>query len=139
MAQPDLETVQRIFSGWRTGDLSVEAGAFDPQLVFVVRDDFPEPGVVLGIVAVREYMRRFLAQFEHTTFEAEDLRAVGDTVLVRLVQRGTGTASGIQSELHFFMLFTFRGGKIIRMESVRHERDALEAVGIASLDELRYR
>jgi ketosteroid isomerase-like protein len=77
-------------------------------------------------------MRRFLAQFERTTFEAEDLRTAGDTVLVRLVQRGTGTTSGIEAELRFFMLFTFRGGKIVRMEAVLHEREALEAIGLAT-------
>lgn len=30
------------------------------------------------------------------------------------------------------MLFTFRGRKIVRMESVRDEQEALEAVGLAN-------
>ena len=102
-------------------------------MVFVVREDFPEPAVTVGLGEIQDYMRRFLTQFERTTFEAEDLRAVGDTVLVRLVQRGTGSASGIEAELRFFMLLTFRGGKIVRMEVVMDEREALEAVGLAAL------
>jgi ketosteroid isomerase-like protein len=93
-----------------------------------VRADFPESGAILGLEGVRDYMRRFLANFERTTFDAENFRVVGDTVLVRLVQRGT--VRGIESELRFFILFTFRGGKIVRMEAVRHERDALEALGL---------
>ena len=54
------------------------------DMVYVVREDFP--GADRGATASRatipeDYMRlRFLAQFERTTFEAEDLRAVGDTV-----------------------------------------------------------
>ena len=132
MAQPDVETVERIFQGWASGDFKAEADSFDPHAVFVIQEDFPEPAVALGLGGIRDYMRRFLAQFERTTFEAEDLRTAGDTVLVRLVQRGTGTASGIEAELRFFMLFTFRGGKIVRMEAVLHEREALEAIGLAT-------
>ena len=130
MSQENVEAVSQIFEGWATGDLRAGAEYFDEHVVFVVRPDFPEPGVFLGTEGVREYMHRFLENWGRTTFEAEHLHAVGDTVLVRLVQRGTGTASGAPAELRFFQLFTFRGGKIVRQESVMHEHEALEAVGL---------
>ena len=31
----------------------------------------------------------------------------------------------------FFMVFTFRGGKIVRMESILNRDDALEAAGLS--------
>jgi ketosteroid isomerase-like protein len=130
MARADLETVKRLFGGWATGDFSVGATAFDPHVVLVVREDFPEPAVLVGLDGVNDYMRRFLAQFERTTFEAEELRVVGDTVLVHLLQRGTGAASKLEAEVRFFILFTFRGGKILRMESVLHASDAFAAAGL---------
>jgi ketosteroid isomerase-like protein len=55
---------------------------------------------------------------------------VGDTVLASVVQRAKGRVSGIEGEIPYFMLFTFRGGKILRVESIRDEREALEAVGL---------
>ena len=130
MSRENVEAVSRIFDGWATGDLHAGAEYFDEHVVFVVRPDFPEPGVFLGAEGVREYMHRFLENWERTTFEAEHIEAVGDTVVVRLVQRGTGAASGAQADLRFFQLFTFRGGKIVRQESVLGEREALEAVGL---------
>ena len=63
--------------------------------------------------------------------EAIQIRAVGDTVLVQFVQRGRGRESGIEVNDSVFMLFTFRGGVIVRLESVRDERNALQAVGLS--------
>ena len=130
MTPDKIETVKRIFRGWAAGDMHAEADAFDPEIVFVVRPDFPEHGVFQGSSGVREYMRRFLEHWELTTFEAEEIRAFGDTVFVRVIQRGKGAASGIEADQRFFQLFTFRAGKIVRLETVRDERDALEAVGV---------
>jgi ketosteroid isomerase-like protein len=45
------------------------------------------------------------------------------------LQHGKGRTSGIEGDDPYFMLFTFRGGKIVRMESIRDEAEALEAVG----------
>jgi ketosteroid isomerase-like protein len=75
-------------------------------------------------------MGRFLEQWDQATIEAKHLDAVGDTVLAQVVQRSKGRTSGIEGDLSYFMLFTFRGGKIVRMETVLHEREALDAAGL---------
>ena len=131
MSRENVETVSRIFEGWASGDLRAGAEYFDEHVVFVVRPDFPEAGVAHGTAGVREYMRRFLENWERATFAAEHVQAVGETVVVRLVQRATGRASGVEGELRFFMLFTFRGGQIVRYEAVMHEHEALAAVGLS--------
>ena len=131
MSQENIGTVSRLFEEWATGDLRAGAEHYDEHVVFVVRPNFAEFGVFLGAEGIREYMRRFLENWERTTFEAEHIEVVGDTVVARLLQRGTGRASGAEAELRFFILFTFRGRKIVRQEAVLGEREALEAVGLA--------
>jgi hypothetical protein len=59
---------------------------------------------------------------------------VGDTVLAQVVQHAKGRASGIEGDLSYFMLFTFRGKKIVRTEVVMHYAEALEAVGLSEQD-----
>jgi ketosteroid isomerase-like protein len=59
---------------------------------------------------------------------------VGDTVLAEVVQHGKGRASGVEGDNQYFQLFTFRGGKIVRMESIMSEAEALEAVGLSEQD-----
>jgi ketosteroid isomerase-like protein len=52
-------------------------------------------------------------------------------VLVSVRQRGVGTTSGVETELRYFQLWSFRGGKVIRMESTRDRAEALEAAGLS--------
>jgi hypothetical protein len=76
-------------------------------------------------------MRGFLDNWERYAVEARALRAAGDTVVADAVQRGEGKASRIEMEQEFFMLFTFRGAKIVRIESVLTESEALAAAGLS--------
>ena len=76
-------------------------------------------------------MRGFLDNWETYAVEARGLQAVGDTVLADAVQHGEGKASRIAMKQPFFMVFSFRGGKIVRMESILNRDDALEAAGLS--------
>lgn len=65
------------------------------------------------------------------TISAEDLREVGDSVLATVVQRGVGRESGVTpTEFRYFHVWTFRGGKVIRLEILGNREDALEVLGL---------
>jgi ketosteroid isomerase-like protein len=123
--------VRRIYDAWAAGDFGAGADTLDEHVVFAVSPDFPAFGVFHGIDGIGKYMRDFLAQWERWTVEAKRIEAVGDTVLARVVQHGKGRTSGIEGSFSHFMLFTFRGNKVVRMETVMHEHEALEAVGLS--------
>jgi ketosteroid isomerase-like protein len=131
MSRENVEVVRRIFDRWAVGDFRAGIDDFDEHIVLIVPPDVPEFGVFVGVEGVGTYMRRLLDQWEWLSFEANSFREVNGTVLVSLTQHSRGQASGAEGELQYFMLFTFRGGKILRMESVREEEQALEAVGLS--------
>src|SRR3954451_7446272 len=131
MSQENVEIVRRIYEEWAIGRFGAGIDDFDQHVVFVVRPDFPEWGVFNGPDGVRDFMQSFLEQWELLTIEAKRIEAVGDTVLAHVVQHGKGRASGIEGDLTYFMLFTFRGKKIVRLENAMDEREALEAVGLS--------
>ncbi|MBA2764116.1 MAG: nuclear transport factor 2 family protein [Thermoleophilaceae bacterium] len=131
MSQENVETIKRIYASWAKGDFSEGLHDLDSQVQFLVRDEFPEPGMFVGPTGVASYMRVFLQQWEHMAMTVRNLRPVGDTVVAAVTQRSRGKASGIEGALDYYMLFTFRGGKILRIETVMHEADALEAVGLS--------
>jgi uncharacterized protein len=130
MSRENVEIVRRIFEGWATGDFGAGVGDLDPDVVFVVRRPFPEAVETVGPDGIRDYLRRFLDNWRTYAVEARDLQTVADTVLVDAIQRGEGKASRIEMEQPFFMLFTFRGGKIVRIESILNRDEALEAAGL---------
>ena len=94
MSEENVEVVRAIYEGWATGDFRAGVHALDRHIVLVVRQDFPEFGVFVGVDGIRDYMRRFLDRWEQLTVEAEDLQAVGDTVVARVVQHGKGRPVG---------------------------------------------
>jgi ketosteroid isomerase-like protein len=130
MSQENVEIVQRIFDRWATGDFAAGLISLDPDVAFVVRHPFPEAVEAVGTEGIREYMRGFLDNWVSYAVEARELRAAGDIVVADAVQRGEGKASGIEMEQEFFMLFTFRGGRIVRIESILERDEALEAAGL---------
>ncbi len=131
MSQENVEVVQRIFDRWATGDFVAGLTDLAPDVAFVVRHPFPEAVETVGTEGIREYMRGFLDNWVSYAVEARELRAAGDIVVADAVQRGEGKASGIEMEQEFFMLFTFRGGKIVRIESILERDQALEAAGLS--------
>ena len=132
MPEGSVETVRRIYDAWGVGDFSAGLDDLDPHVTFVVRAAFPARDVLVGPEAISRYMRDFLTQFEPGShkIKATRLEASRDTVIAEVAQHGKGRASGIEVDLSFFMLFTFRGPTIVRIESVMDQAEALEAVGL---------
>ena len=134
MSQEHVEIVREMLEGWANGDFRVGTDRLDRNVVFIASPDFPEFGVFVGPEEIRQFMNRFLEQWERLTIEAKHLEAVGDTVLAHVVQHQKGRASGLQGDVSTFMLVTFRGRKIVRIEHVLHRSEALEAVGLSEQD-----
>lgn len=130
MSEENVEIVRRVFERWSQGDFRANVDLIDPHVVLVLRPDFPDAGAYLGPDGVAAYTRGFLEPWTRITIEAEELLDAGDTVVVAVRQRGVGDASGVETELRYFQLWTFRGGKVIPMESIRERAEALEAAGL---------
>ncbi len=130
MSGENVEIVRRIYAAWSKGDLRAGADALDQHVVLVVRPEFPEFGVFHGPEGASKFMRRWLEQWERLSLAAQELRAVGDTVVVRVAQHGKGRVSGIEGDNRYFMLWTFRGRKIVRIETVMDEDEALAVAGL---------
>jgi ketosteroid isomerase-like protein len=131
LAQENVAIVEVIYEGYSKGDFGAPVQFFDPQVVFVLSPEFPDAGTYLGTEEIAKYTRGFLEPWEHVTIEAEDLTAAGDSVLAAVRQRGTGNTSGAATEMRYFMIWSFRGNKVIRVENFRDRTEALKAVGLS--------
>src|SRR4051812_46719544 len=131
MRQEHLEVVKRIYSDWAQGRFASGTELYDEHLVLVLRPEFMDGGAYTGTERVERYMRDFLEGWETVTIEGTEFTAAGDSVLVRVMQSGTGLSSGIPTHQRYFQLWTFRGGRVIRIESISEEKEALEAAGLA--------
>ena len=123
--------MRRIFDDWGRGNFRAGVELFDPHVLLVLRPEFPEAGVYLGPEEIATYTRGLLASWSNFAIEGEDFIDAGDSVVVRVHQRGVGISSGAVTELRYFQVWTFRGDAIIRIESIGERQQALEAVGLS--------
>ena len=136
MSQENVEIVRSVYERYSRGDFRAAADLLDRHVVLVLDPVFaaslfasPDDEAFYGIDAVSDYTRGFLED-AHVTMEAEEIVAVRDSILVSVHQRMTGKKSGVPLESRYVSVWSFRGGKVIRIESFGERADALEAVGL---------
>jgi ketosteroid isomerase-like protein len=127
----NVEALRRVYEGWERGDFTTSEPLMEKNIVLVVTPSFPTEGVWVGLDGMKEHTAQVLDVWESLTMAAEEYREAGDSVLVRVRQRGVGAGSGVSTEMHYFQLWSFRGGKAIRLEVIADEADALEVLGVS--------
>jgi ketosteroid isomerase-like protein len=89
-----------------------------------------------GHDGVRRALDTWFEAWEWMQVEIEDIVEAGDRALVTLHQRAEGRGSAVEVEIRTFNVYTFRDGKIARIELFTEREPALEAAGLtASLGE----
>jgi ketosteroid isomerase-like protein len=131
MPQEHLEAIRSVYERWKEGDFSAVDHLLDPLILFVMGEGLPETGSYLGTKALADYMRGFLEPWTRITIEAEEIEAAGDSVFAAVLQRGVGSGSGAATELRYCHVWTFRGDKVIRLETFRDRAAARAATGLS--------
>jgi ketosteroid isomerase-like protein len=132
MSQANVEAVRAIYEEWRNGNFGAGVDHYDPLALLVQGPGFPEAGAYLGLEGFAEYMGTFLEAWQRVTIEAEELVGNGDSVIAAVIQRAIGKGSEAPVEFRYFQVWSFRGDKVIRLETVRDRATAFEAVGLSS-------
>jgi ketosteroid isomerase-like protein len=125
-----LEKVRAVLARWGEGDFGSPVDIFDPEIVFVMSPGFPDEGAYYGLEAVQEYTRGFIEPWVRVTIEPLDLVESGDSVVAEVRQHGVGSGSGVETELVYWQVWSFRGDKVIRWQNFRTRADAFGAVGL---------
>ncbi len=131
MSRENVEIVRRVFEAWGRGDFRAGTELYDPYTLLVLRPEFLDPGSYCGPDEIAGYMRGLLAAWEHFVMVGEEFLDAGDSVVVGVHQQGTGVGSRASVEARYFQLWTFRGGSLIRIESIVDRTEALEAAGLS--------
>jgi ketosteroid isomerase-like protein len=75
-----------------------------------------EPDVYVGHAGVNRYLDAFEGLIEGVEFVPLELHEEGDQVIVEMVLRGRGAASGIEVEMRSAVIAWFADGKVTRMQ-----------------------
>ena len=128
-----MEIVRRVYADWQRGNLGAAMQLFDPEIVFEsFMPDSQEWIVAHGVEEIEAFTREFLTQTRDYRMTGEEFRAVGnDKVFVAGRQATIGRQSGVPIDGPAFWVWTFRGGKVVRLLFETRRQKALEAAGLS--------
>ena len=137
MSQENVELVRALARAFQRRDHERAFDFYDPDIEWDATagaELIPDlAGIYRGHEGVRAYWQRWLSAWKDLQFEIQDVRDAGDEVVLLVRnQRQWGRHSGIATEMPpYGMVFTIRGGKVVRWRGYPDQESALEAAGLA--------
>jgi ketosteroid isomerase-like protein len=128
MTEENVEIVRRVYAGWAVGDFS-EGEVFDPEVEFEMVD-WPEAASARGLDEMRRTWQAALAAWDDFRAEPYEFIESGDQVVVLTHAVGRGKGSGAEVSADTATVWTFDGGKIVRLALYWDSAKALEAAGL---------
>ena len=127
MSQENVAVVRQMYDAFDSGDAEGAIDHFSPEVGVDARDH-PDAQAGRGHEALVRIIGSWVAAFDEWSEEIEEIRDLGDHVLVAAKQRGRGKGTGIETELRYALLYEVEDGKISSMTFYSDVAEALEAV-----------
>jgi ketosteroid isomerase-like protein len=127
MSQENVAVVRQMYDAFHSGDAECAVDHFAPD-VTVDAPDHPDAQAGRGREALVRIIGSWVAAFDEWNEEIEEIRDLGDHVLVAAKQRGRGKGTGIETELRYALLYEVEDGKISSMTFYSDVAGALEAM-----------
>jgi ketosteroid isomerase-like protein len=129
MAAGNMDVVQAIFEAWFRGDERAMLERIDREVVVTQFPEQPDVRPYHGHRGLAEVVADWTGTWDDYAIEVDDMRELGERVLVSIRQRGRGKGSGVQIQAKTWFVFTLRAGKVVRWQMFSSEDEALEAIG----------
>jgi ketosteroid isomerase-like protein len=131
MSRENVEIVRRMYEAFHSGGVSGALSYFDADVLVDTGNARPDLSVGKGREYLGELVSSWAATWEGWRDEAEEMRDLGNRVLVVSVQRGRGKESGVEVELRYAILYDLANGVIISVRMYGTVAEALEAAGLS--------
>src|SRR5688572_2232617 len=131
MPGEQLRVLEGLYGAWGVGTpQSVVAPYLHPEFEWVNPDYAVEPGTRRGPEGWVDAMRSLDEAFDSVEHELHEQIEVGDRVLCLITFRARTRGAGLPYEVPEQHLWSFRDGKISRLQWFHDEAEAREAAGV---------
>jgi ketosteroid isomerase-like protein len=128
MSEENVERLQAIYAEWAKGNLSAGEELYAENTSFIPMAEGREE---LDREGFRRFMHSFLTEWDDFTSEAVEMVDHGDQVLVTERQHATGRGSRIEIDQLFYVVWTFRDGRAVKVRWDSDLAEAREAAGLS--------
>jgi ketosteroid isomerase-like protein len=122
--------VHRVVDAFNRLDIDDVLVDVDPEIELREWPNAPGAQVYHGLGGVRRALDSWFEIWDWMRVEMLELREIDDRVVFTLHQRARGRGSQVEVELKTFNVYTFRNGKVARIELFTEPEPALEAAGL---------
>jgi uncharacterized protein len=125
----ERDALMQAFEQFAAGDFRSATSFYDPEVEWIEHRPVPGAGDFAGLDGVRSGFRGWLSSWDKYRLELLELVDGGDRFLAAVRGSGQGALSGAYAHDLFFQVWTFRRGKVIRIENFAEREEALAAIG----------
>ena len=130
MSQENVDRFVKLIEAFNRFDVPGALGFLDPEVQFEHR--LAELyGTYAGLEGVRGFFADVAEHFDALKVDCPDVRDLGDRVLALGTTRLTGKGSGVETELPFAVVASFRDGRMTQFTDFGDKDQALEASGLS--------
>ena len=136
MSQENVERMRRSLEAFDRRDRPAWLASRDQDSEVVAHDAWPDADVIHGPEAAWDFYVEVAGAFEQHSYSGVELVDAGaDKVLAHQRNVVRGKASGAVAEIDYWVVITFRDGKILRDQWFADHGEALEAGGLREGDD----
>jgi ketosteroid isomerase-like protein len=126
MQGTEADVVAASYEALNDRDLDAAMEALAEDAEWHESEVLPDTGVYRGREAIRAFLTEFLASWERFHQTVEEVRQVGDRVLVMIHLQATGRGSAADVDARYAHLWTLAGGRGVRVDAF-YDRDEAAA------------
>jgi uncharacterized protein len=122
------EALSAAFEQFAQGDFRSATRLYAPEVEWIEHRGVPGGGEFGGFDQVRQGFRGWLSSWEGYRLELIELIERGEGYFAAVRGSGRGVMSGAYAEDLFFQVWTFRDGRIVRIENFAERDEAMQAL-----------
>jgi ketosteroid isomerase-like protein len=123
----NVDLVREGLEAFLGGNMERALELAHPDIVSTRTAPLPDPQTYHGFEGLTQMWADWTADFDEFEMESVEFEQVGDRVIVEMINRGTGKASGAVVDARFWFAYTVADGKVVRLDAYLTKDQALRA------------
>ena len=131
MSQENVEASRRSWDRFLANDIPGTLAFLDPEIEVHDVPGLPVVSIYHGHRGFIEQIEKSHDAFSEITYEPLEFIGAGDKVVGVIKAKGIAKTGGVESEVTYGQVESWRDGKIVTIQYFTSKAEALEAVGLS--------